>query len=884
MGKKMDRFEKSKISGPVFAFFVSSCIFLVLIISLRIAPFGDKTIAYSDANNQYMSFFGYLKQNFAHPSGFLYSFQAAIGNNFFGVLTYYLLNPLNVLIIMFPLNKMPLFLLCLAWLKISLASLSMYYFLRVHFRLKMFRGEVKNRLKMIDVLVAATYSFMSFAVIYISNVMWLDALVLLPLMILGLEKIFNGERPYLFGVVLVYSLITNYYTAYISCFFLAFYFLFLILLSIQQRIQTKLLIKHIVSAVVTGVLGIGISAIVLIPSFKSTVGVAKAPFKYNFDFITNWLDLSREVLGGIPGSAEHVGPLIFTGSLMLIMGVSFFLNESITLKEKLTWAAMLILILCLSNINASYYAWHVFTAPNGFPNRESYTVGFFITLLGATSLHRGFDISKTKLVKSIVLFGLALLILSKLEPFITSWVILYNLTVGIVLCVCLFIWGKSSSYIALIILLLVSVGDVAYGARNSWKTNTSTLSARSFSRYTTSMGSAITTIQHKDHGFYRIGVSTEQSTNQGLLLNYHGVGGYTSTQGTNLVKFWSALGYFQNYHTRWVNYNNGSTLAIDNLFGIKYRVENNNAKLRNDFNSAASDLGYDNLPSNDYKGQKIANVEGQTIYKTTQALPLAVSIQRAALRSMKPLQQTENPFMVQNTIWRTLTGLNKEPLNVPGVVMQSESTDRRQIRYVITPKQSGRLYLSLPEKKNDIINQPLEIYMNNRKVSDYRTEGENGIIALGNQKENQTVTVIVKSVGDAKIIGLNASPKGYTQSDKVMIEGQTRLNPGKKINVHMINNRKIKIVVPKATKQVMLTIPYDRGWQAFDQSHKPIKIRRAVGSLLGIDSTSSTKKILLVYTPEGLMQGTIISLLFLFVTITVVVYYEIKWRKVSSVF
>ncbi|KRN95314.1 hypothetical protein IV55_GL000301 [Furfurilactobacillus siliginis] len=865
--------------GAIAALVIPACIFLVLLISLGIEPFGDKTIAYIDANNQYMSFFGYLKQNLTNPTGFLYSFQAAIGNNFFGVLTYYLLNPINVLIIFFPLSKMPLFLLVLAWLKISLASLSMYYFLRVHFRLNLFKTHLQNHLRMIDVLVGTTYSFMAFAVVYMSNVMWLDVLILLPLMVLGLEKIFNGNKPYLFGAVLTYGLITNYYTSYISCFFLAFYFLFLILLSVQQHVELQELIKHTISTIISGALGIGLAAVVLLPSFESTVGVAKAPVEYNLNFITNWVDLGREVLGGIPGTEPHVGPLIFTGSLMLIMIVSFFLNDNVDLKEKLSWGAMLLLILGLSNIDASYFAWHVFTAPNGFPHRESYTIGFFITLLAATSLHKGFSVSRRSLLKGLMLFGAALLVLSKVEPFITSWVIIYNVAIVVALCFSLHKWSGNGSSVALLAVILLSFGDVAYGARNSWKTNSSTLSSQSFARYTTSMAKAVKFVQQDDKSFYRVGVSTEQSTNQGMLFNYRGVGGYTSTQGTNLVNFWSSLGYFQNYQTRWVNYNNGSTLAIDNLFGIKYRIENNNAKLRKDFNAATSDLGYDNFPSLESKGHKVGDVDGLTIYKTTKSMPLAVSVRDEALAPTKALHQTKNPFEVQNRLWMKLTGLNKALLNIPDEITQSESTGRREISYVITPKQTGGLYLNLPEKKGDIVHQPLQMYVNGHFVSDYRTEGENGIVALGHQKTNQTVKVTVRAVDGAKIVGLNTSPNAYTQNEKVMLEGQARLNPQKKINVHLINSRRIRVNVPSAAKHLMLTIPYDKGWHAVDQANRPLKIKKAVGSMLGIETEASSKKTTLSYTPTGLISGIIISSSSLVATIAVALWYELKSSK-----
>ena len=55
--------------------------------------------------------------------------------------------------------------------------------------------------------------------------MWLDGLVFLPLIILGIEKIIDERRPLLYIISLAVMLYANYFIAYMICLFSCLYFI-----------------------------------------------------------------------------------------------------------------------------------------------------------------------------------------------------------------------------------------------------------------------------------------------------------------------------------------------------------------------------------------------------------------------------------------------------------------------------------------------------------------------------------------------------------------------------------------------------------------------------------------------------------------------------------
>jgi uncharacterized membrane protein YfhO len=71
--------------------------------------------------------------------------------------------------------------------------------------------------------ISSCYALSSYVLAYCWNVMWLDAIVLLPLVILGLVRVIRDRRYFLYPLALGLALAANYYMAFFICVFTALY-------------------------------------------------------------------------------------------------------------------------------------------------------------------------------------------------------------------------------------------------------------------------------------------------------------------------------------------------------------------------------------------------------------------------------------------------------------------------------------------------------------------------------------------------------------------------------------------------------------------------------------------------------------------------------------
>ena len=198
----------------LMAFILPLLILTAAYIALGVYPFGERQVQIIDSYHQYAPFFSELYRKIWGGESLFYSFAGGLGMNFWAIIAYYLASPLNILVLLFP----PGFLLeaftFLIMLKIALASTAFAYYIRRRFR----------RYDVTIVYFALFYALCGWVLGYNWNVMWLDCLVLLPLIILGLERLVKKGKGLMYGLTLALCIICNYYIAIMVCLFLILYF------------------------------------------------------------------------------------------------------------------------------------------------------------------------------------------------------------------------------------------------------------------------------------------------------------------------------------------------------------------------------------------------------------------------------------------------------------------------------------------------------------------------------------------------------------------------------------------------------------------------------------------------------------------------------------
>ena len=62
-------------------------------------PFGTKTILTSDLENQYVQFFSYLREIYKGNHSIFYTFSKTFGGEMLSLYAYYLMSPLNIILL-----------------------------------------------------------------------------------------------------------------------------------------------------------------------------------------------------------------------------------------------------------------------------------------------------------------------------------------------------------------------------------------------------------------------------------------------------------------------------------------------------------------------------------------------------------------------------------------------------------------------------------------------------------------------------------------------------------------------------------------------------------------------------------------------------------------
>jgi len=181
------------ISPLALSFWLPLLLMLGYFIYRGMAPFGTNSILTVDLGQQYIDQFAAFKHTLlSHPSSFFYSFSNALGGDMIGEWAYYLMSPFNFIYLFIPIIQLPAAILLVTVLKFGMAGLSMAYLIK---KLKLQNGYYIT-------LFAINYALSGWFIANDLNLLWLDAAILLPLLILQLEKLFYRATWWQYALIL----------------------------------------------------------------------------------------------------------------------------------------------------------------------------------------------------------------------------------------------------------------------------------------------------------------------------------------------------------------------------------------------------------------------------------------------------------------------------------------------------------------------------------------------------------------------------------------------------------------------------------------------------------------------------------------------------------
>ena len=395
----------------VFSALLPMAIMLVVWFFMGSYPFGNKSLMAVDFDQQYISFYGLLKNAILSGdlSSLSYSFTKSIGGDMIGVLGYYLMSPFNIIYVLLPLNYIGLSVFLTIWLRYGAFGLSF-----AHLLIKRYKGAESKRWMV--PLFATAYALSGMLVSYQMNVIFYDAMFMLPLVILYLEQLLDGKAAYPYAFVLGLTVFLQFYMGYMISLFVILYAFYYLSprLSIEGTWKAKL--KHYLQPLwdvfLYSILGVAVASILFVPVFFNLIeskGQAGGAMTFSMAFQINPLDiLSKLTIGGYDAQSGWAAgpnlPNIYIGALGFIGFILYFSSRKIVKERK--WAAGAVTFIFFTSFVNEFVSkiWHIGQNPAGFFFRFSWLFSFFMLLLAYQALKEKFKIShRGKLLSVVVL-------------------------------------------------------------------------------------------------------------------------------------------------------------------------------------------------------------------------------------------------------------------------------------------------------------------------------------------------------------------------------------------------------------------------------------------------------------------------------------------------
>lgn len=823
------------------------------------APFGSSSILTVDLGQQYIDFFSYLRSSILHhPTSFFYSFSKGLGGEMWGTNAYYLLSPLNLILLAFPGKFLSSGVLILVLVKYGLAGLSMAWLLD--------KTSEQHGPRLLA--FSTSYALMGWMIANQLNVLWLDVLWLLPLVIYGLIILLNGQSWRFYLVSLAITMIDNYYMAWMVALFSILFTGWYLTTKTSPWREKVVAFSHYILASLGAATT---AAVILLPTIfaltksKGTYTSTSISWKWEYNPLKI---LAKFVPGAFNFDQMPSGqPNIYVGMLM----VAGFLAYLLTKRDRPLARISALLISAFLVISFVWppldLLWHLGQEPVWYPSRFSFVFSFWLIWLAARALSPDAHFS-WPLVGSIA----AIFIVGAL-PLFCHWVGRVNyitenqLWIGAgfaaIAVVILALRRSNAPELTDTLIILLAVCDVSTSAFTALN-NLSYVSQAEFGNYTTVLDSSVKTIKNRDSGLYRIAKDFMRTKDDPFQADYNAADHFGSTMEPSVSNFVGSIG--QPAGDGFITYTNGTELT-DALLGFKYSMSaNNNGK------SGGTQV----LPLTsrrfDWDRQRtISSSKLVTLKENPTALPLAfgasnaiLGLQRGTLDPLNYQSQIfqalagkstkESLFNVQNFDHVTFINLHETTQITGAILSKVNATAPAAIQLSFTPTTNDPYYLTLG---SNILNS-LTITQNGKALNQYNTYRDTVVVSVADHAKGKKVTLTMtlkKNSAWLQNVSLYRLNQAAFMSDYQKLK-QSPL----KITHHSSTRISGTVNLKKGATTLMTTIPAASGWHALVDGH-PARLVKALNTFWALKLNPGHHKITLYFIPPYLPLGLLISLL-----------------------
>ena len=722
-----------------------------------IYPLGPESFLTEDLKYQYIDFFTWFRHVLTGEANVFYSFAQGMGSNTWGLYSYYLASPFNFIILLFDEAHLTLAIYVIVALKLACMNVAMAWYLRRRFALS----------RSWALALALCYTWSTWSATNLRNPLWLDALILLPLMAWSCRQLLRTGRCIGLSLLVAADVITCWYMAYITLLFCCLFVLFELAVMIyddEVRPARSWIAGRAVRFTAAILLGLGLSAWTFVPTVLAMMGggakTAVGMFQtYPTALIRGFLPFAWNI--------DHA-PQFYTGLIPLVLAIAMLFEKRIDKRLRALTFVFAGFLVVSSVLGPLMYVWCGFRQPNGFYCRIAFLLSFLEIWAAAFLLMRRAacraEDSNTRTVSWTEAGGrsaCAAPIARKLAPL-----------------------GA----------LVLVLADFGFNAHVCWNQLYINYPQDTHDTYVNEVDAQVRELKQLDaDAFYRVDKTYNRAGaafNEGISHGFNQLSTYSSANNPQAVAFLNSLGYSS--EGEFSSVYAAPNLVMDSLLGVRYI-----GTWSKPVESTETTLPHSNVTS--------------PLYYNPHALSLGYPCANGT--DSEATLQGDNPFERQKALFVELTGIER-PLYTQLQDVEQARSDASITWAVELPAHTiGYTYAQTGVESD--WSQSVGLIVGDEMISSEATRFSHNVRAFGESGDESTQHEISMVQGSPETqIPPESQCLFYALNIDVFEEGIERLQ-SRQFTPDVFEDGHVEGAY-NAEKQtdLVLSIPYDKGWSA----------------------------------------------------------------------
>ncbi|MGI6216189.1 MAG: YfhO family protein [Coriobacteriales bacterium] len=857
----------------VLAFIIPIVVVLVLFYVLSVYPFGDHSLIVWDYQISYTYFFEWFRNVLHGDLGLVYSFSKSLGGNMFALYSTICASPICLLLYFFNGDNPVAFATLAAVLNFGFAGLTSYIY--VHNRFKLEWG--------MELALSTSYALMMYMATQIDNPMWLDGVVMLPLVMLGIYRVVRDGKPVMLFVTILVAILIDWYNGYMICLFSILFYLVesAIYAPTARKEGRRVWLGILVNPgrfAVAYALGVVASLIVLYPTALQLLNGKGSPSTDLLSPGFKWKD-AFPLLSAFPGVwVRESSPQIYTGVFVLLCCFWFFFSGKVSVRAKVATGLLLAFMIFSTAWLPLDRIWCGFRDALSFYCRYAFLISGLMVFMSGFVLEHLHESSKIPILISgaVVVAGCVFVAFSgrafSLQDFDNYFIPMvgacFTAAMTILLCIMSSVNGKVILIVVQVVLVVMVCVEMSiptaanfcheftylyYGETNSRYEQYYSEGREQYDELDSEDGTDVNAYRFCKLYNFMSPYKRPLVSNESLVYGYSQIAIYDSTYDDALQNLFSALGYCKNWSCI-ISYNY-PILPTDSIFGVKY-------------------VSAGECPYGFVETDVEATQDGNRVYENPYALPLGFTVDPGAVGDNLTLSTDDmgndgsfNPFENQNKFVSELMGEDVElfkKLDVRQVERLHEG-----FKWEVDVPQDSPVYGFLSTETFLDAN----LVVDGKTYYDYSNRFFNGVFPVSDVDKWETTEIELlpiqpepgsKDYGKVRNLSLRSTEQMYVYALDTDVLQEVVDELGRHpFEVDEFEEGYVHGTCSTDSDGIMFTsIPYDEGWTV-EVNGNEVQPQKVEGALMAIPVSEGENDIEMTYHLPGFKAGaaaTVVSI------------------------